>query len=181
MVREPYYLIESLLNNPKHKPGSLQIGRLWMQSSHHVNIERLRGSRTSDEHQAQPDDLDLSFFPVLRSANRPQISSLRTHTSDGPWSPSSIGSLVAGFSVGNEPDAPPIAERSAHVDSFPQLNSYTSFETEAGKLWADFGKPKGQPVAEEVISRSASSEKNPLPNIKRTKMRGKKIWQPLKF
>jgi len=195
--------IDSLHNTPKDKSGSLQIGRTWMQSSlsemsgeerdgpnltDHINIERFfksyRGARTSGEHKAQPDNPDLSFFPVLNSDNRPQISSLRTHVSDGPWSPSSIDSLIAGLSVVNEPDAPPIAERSAQVNPFPQLNSHISknpFETEAGKLWADFGKPKGHPVAKEVSSSSASGEKNSLPEIKSTKVRGKNRWQPLKF
>jgi hypothetical protein len=154
----------------------------------HINIERsfksYRGARTSGEHRAQPDNLDLSFFPILNSDNRPQISSPRTHISDGPWSPSSIDSFIAGFSILNEPDAPPNAERSAQVNPFPQLTSHTSknpFETEAGKMWADFGKPKGYPGAEEMFSSPASSEKNSLPELKSKKMRGRIRWQPLKF
>lgn len=114
---------DSLDSIPKHKPGSLQIGRTWMQSSlsemkgkerdgpdpmDHINIERFfksyPGPRTSDRRKAQPDTLDLSFFPVLNNIDQPQISSPRTHVSDGPWSPSNIESLVAGFSVSNEPD-----------------------------------------------------------------------------
>jgi len=187
---------DSLHNTPTNKPGSLQIGRPWMRSSlsemsgeerggpnpmDNITIERFsksyRGARTSGEHKAQPDNLDLSFFPVLNSDNRPQISSLRTHVSDGPWSPSSIDSFIAGFSYVNEPDAPLIAE----VNPFPQLNSHistNSFETEAGKMWAEFGKPKAEEV---FFFNSASSEKNSLPAIKSTKMRGKNRWQPLKF
>lgn len=59
------------------------------------------------------------------------------------------------------------------------LNSYrykNSFKTKA----ADFGKLKDHPVAEEVFLSSANSEKNSLPEIKRTKIRGKtlKFFQP---
>ena len=190
---------ENLRNAPKHKSDSLRIGRTWMQSSlsetsgkerdgpnlmDHVNIERFlkscRGTRTS----VQPDNLDPSFFPLLNSVNRPQISRPRMHISDGPWSPSNINSLLAGFTVADEPDPPPIAARSAQVDPFPQLSSHISkspFETKAGKLWADFGKSKGHPAAEEMFSNAANSEKNSLREIKSTRVRGKNRWQPLKF
>ena len=190
---------DSLRNTLKYKPGSLRVGRTWVQSSlsemsggerdgpsprDHINIERFvkssRGARTS----VQPDNLDLSFFPLLNSVNQPQLSRSRAHVSDGPWSPSNIDSLIAGFSVDDEPDAPPIAERSAYVDPFPQLNGHISknpLETEAGKLWADFGKPKSHHVAAEVFSNSAGSEKNSLLEIKSTRVRGKNRWQPLKF
>lgn len=150
-----------------------------------INTERLFNSyhsvRTSDGDQGQRNNLGPSSFPTLDSAYQPHISSLRTHVSDGPWSPSNIDSLIAGLSVVNEPDTLPTAERSAQVDPFPQLNSHISrnpLETEAGKLWADFGKPKGHSIAEEVFPSSASSEKNSLPEIKRTKVRGKNRWQP---
>ena len=106
------------------------------------------------------------------------------HVSNGPWSPSNINSLIAGFSVVNEPNTPPIAERSAQVDPFPQFSSHipkNPFETAAGKLWADFGKPKCHPVAGEVFSNSADSEKKSLPELKSTRVRGKIRWQPLKF
>ena len=188
---------DSLRNALKHKPGSLRVGRTWMQSSlskmiekerdvpsptESINIERIfkssRGTRTC----VQPDTLDPSFFPLLNSVNQPQISGPRMHVSEGPWSPSNIDNLIASFSVDDEPDAPPIAEQSAHVDPFPRLNSHISknpLETEAGKLWADLRKPKGHPVAEDAFSRSASSEKNPLSGKKGTKKHGKSRWQPL--
>ena len=190
---------DSLRNTLKHKPGSLPIGRTWMQSSlsemsgkdrdgpnlmGHINIERFFKSSCGARTSVQPDNLDLSFFPLLNSVDQPQISGPWTHVSEGPWSPSNIDSLIAGFSVVDEPDAPPIAERSAQVDPFPQLNSYickNPFETEAGKLWADFGKPKVTPSAGEVFSNSASSEKNSPPEIRSTRVRGKNRWQPLKF
>lgn len=193
----------SLHNTSKHKPHSLQIGRTWMLPSlsemsetehdrpslmNYINTERFFNSyhslRVSAGDQEQPDNLDLSSFPVLENANQPHISSLRTHVSDGLWSSAKTDSLIAGFSVVNEPDTSPNAERSAQANPFPLLNNYSSknpLETEAGKLWADFGKPKGHPVAEEVFPSSASSEKNSLPEIKRTKIRGKNRWQPLKF
>ncbi|KAL9123989.1 MAG: hypothetical protein Q9217_006638 [Psora testacea] len=194
---------DSLHNTPKHMPDSLQIGRTWMVPSlseisgmeregpnlmDHIDIEHFsksyRNARTSGRHKAQPDNLDLSFFPVLDTVNQPQISSLRTHVSDGPWSPLNIDSLIAGFSVVNEQDIPLVAERSAQIDPFPQLNTHTPknpLKTEAGKLWADFGKPKGHPVAEKAFSGSASSEMNSLPEKKSMKVRGKNRWQPLKF
>lgn len=60
-------------------------------------------------------------------------------------------------------NTPPIADQIAQVNPFPRLNRHISknpLETEAGKLWADSGMPKGHPVAEEAFSNSASSEKN---------------------
>lgn len=148
--------------------------------TNHINMEHFSKSyhsaRTHGRHKAQPDNLDLSFFPILNTVNQPQISSLRTHVSDGPWSPSNIDSLIAGFSVVNEQDIPSVAERSAQVDPFPQLNTHTPknvLETEAGKLWADFGKLKGHPVAGKVFSGTASSEMHSLPKRTNTKVRGK--------
>ena len=104
--------------------------------------------------------------------------------SNGPWSHSPFNSLIAGFTVVDKPEAPPIAARSAQVDPFPQLSSHISknaFETKAGKLRADFGRPKGHPAAEEVFSNAANSEKISLPERKGTRVRGKNRWQPLKF
>ncbi len=192
-----------LHNTLKHKPPTLQIGRTWMQPSlsemngterdgpipvDHDNTERFfnsyRSVGTPDGDQGQPDSLDLNSFPILKSANHTHLSSLRTHVSDDPWSLSTIDSLIKGFSIGNEPDTPPVTERSAQVNPFPQLNTFISknpLETEAGKLWADFGKPKDRPVAEQLFSRSARSEKDSLPGTKNTKVRGKNRWQQLKF
>ena len=190
---------ENLRDAPKHKSDSLRIGRTWMQSSlpetsgkerdgpnlmDQVNIERFLKSSHGTRTSVQPDNLDPSFFPLLNIVNRPEISRPRMHISNGPWSPSNINSLIAGFTVVDESDAPPIATRSAQVDPFPQLSSHISknpFETKAGKLWADFGKPKGRPAAGEGFSNSANSEKNSLPEIKGTRVRGKNRWQPLKF
>ena len=79
-----------------------------------VNTERFFNSdhsmRTSDGDQGEPENLDLSSFPFLNLANQPYMSSLRTHVSDGPWSPSNLDSLIAGFSVVNKPDTPVNAE-----------------------------------------------------------------------
>lgn len=193
---------DSLDNTSTQKPYSLHIGRTWMLPSlsemsgterdgprlmNLVNTERFFKSdhsvRISDGDQGQPDNLDPSSFPFLNGANQPHISTLRMHVSDGPWSPSNLDSLIAGFSGVNKPDTPPTAERSAQVNPFPQLNSHISknpLETEASKLWADFGKPKGPPMAEQVFSSSTSSERL-LPETKRTKVRGKNRWQPLQF
>lgn len=90
----------------------------------------------------------LALSQFLDSANQPHISSLRTHVSDGPWSPANIDSLIVGISVINEPNTPPIADQIAQVNPFPRLNRHISknpLETEAGKLWADFGMPKRSP------------------------------------
>lgn len=144
------------------------------------SLKSYRGVRTSGERKAQPDNLDPSFFPVLNSDSQPQISSLRTQFPEGPWSPSSIDSLIAGFSFNNEPDTPPTAED----NPFPKLNSHIArnpLETEAGKLWADLGKPKSHPLAEDAFFSSGSNEKNSLPEMECTKMRGKTRWKPLKF
>ena len=190
---------ENLRNAPNHQSDALQIGRPWMQSSlsetsgeehdrpylmNHVNIDRFhkrsRGARAS----LQPDILDPSFFPLLNNDNQPQDSGPRMHTPDGPWSSSNINSLIAGFKVVDETDSPPIAARGAQVDPFPQLNSQISknpFETEACKLWADFGKSKAHPAAEEMFPNSADSEKNLLAEKKGTRVRGKNRWQPLKL
>ena len=191
---------DSLHNISKNKLYSLQIGRTWMRPSHsetsgtehdgpnlmkYTNTERLFNNydsgRTSDGDQRQPENLDLSSFPVLDNTHQPHISSSKTHVSDGPWSPAKIDSLIASF---DESDTPPIIEQSAQVNRFPHLNSHISkipLETEAGKLWADFGKPKGHPVAEEMFFSSANSEKNSVSETKHTKMRGKNRWQPLKI
>lgn len=69
--------------------------------------------------------LDLSLFPVLTTVNQPQISSLRTHVSDGQWSPSNIDSLIAGFPVVDQQDIPPVAGRSAQLDPSPSLTPYS--------------------------------------------------------
>ena len=197
------FFSDSLPNVYKNKFHSPHIGRTWMLPSlsemsrtkcdgpsrmKHINTEpffnRHHRLRISGGHQRQQVNLDLSSFPVPDGANQPHISSLKTHVSDSPWSPSNIDSFISGFSVVKEPDTPPITEQSAQVNPFPQLNSRifkNPLETEAGKLWADFGKQKGHSVAEEVFSSSASREKNSLPGTKRTKMRGKNLWQPLKF
>lgn len=202
-VRALFYTGDSPHNVSQIKLHSLQIGRTWMLPSlseksrtecdglnltRYINTESFFNSfqsvRKSDRDQRQPDNLNLSSFPVLDKANQPHISSLKPHLSDGPWSPANIHSLIACFSVLNEPDTLPITEGSAQVNPFPQLNSHVSknpLETEAGKLWADLRKPKGHPVAEDAISRSASSEKNPLPGKKGTKKHGKSRWQPLTF
>ena len=135
-----------------------------------------------DGDQRRRDDLDLSSFPVLDEANQAHLSSLKPHLSDGPWSPAKIDNLIACFSVPNEPDTPPISEGGAQVNPFPQLNSHicrSPLENEAGKLWAGLRKPKGHSVAEDAISRSASSEKKPLPEGKGPKKHGKSRWQPL--
>lgn len=193
---------DSLPNVYKNKFHSPHIGRTWMLPSlsersgtdcngpnrmKHINTKHFLNShlsvRTSDRDQRQQVNLDLIAFPVLNGANQPHISSLKTHVSDNPWSPSNIHSLISSFLVVNEPDTPPITEQSAQVSPFPQLNSHIAkvhFATEAGKLWADFGKPKGHPVAEEVFSSSVSSEKSPS-ETKRKKVRGKNPWQPLKL
>lgn len=193
---------DSLDNTSKYKPCSLHIGRTWMLSSlsemsgterdgprlmNLIKTERFFNSghcvRTSDGDQGQPDNLDLNSFPFLNGADQPHISSLRTHISDGLWSPSNLDSHIAGFSVANKPGIPPTAERSAQVNPFPQLNRHISknpLETEASKLWADFGNAKGPPMAEQVFSNSTSSEKL-LPETKRTKVRGKNRWQSLQF
>ena len=204
-LQHPYQRVRGLFSDcagDSRDNISLHIGRTWMLPSlsemsgteHNgprlmdlVNTERFFNSdhsvRASDGDQGQPDNLDLSSFPFLNAANQPHISSLRTHVSGGPWSPSNLDSLIAGFSVVNKPDTLPTAERSAQVNSFPQLNSHISknpLETEASKLWADFGKPKDPLMAEQVFSSSTSSEKS-LPETERTKVRGKNRWQPLQF
>lgn len=193
---------DSFENTSKYKPHSLQIGRTWMLPSLSemsgtepdgpslkslVNTERFFNSdhsmRTSDGDQGEPENLDLSSFPFLNLANQPYMSSLRTHVSDGPWSPSNLDSLIAGFSVVNKPDTPVNAERSTDVNPFPQLNSHISkdsLETEASKMWAGFGKPKGHLMAKQVFSSSTSREKS-LPDTKHTKVRGKNRWQSLQL
>jgi len=193
---------DSLNNISKYKPHCLQIGRTWMLPSlsemsaterdgpslmNLINTERFPNSdhnpRTSDGDQGQPDNLDFSSFPFLHCTNQPHISSLRTPVSDGPWSPSNLDSLIAGFSVVNKPHTPPTVERNAKVNPFPQLNSHISknpLEIEGSKLWADFGKPKSHPMAEQVFSNLTSSEKS-LPETKRTKVRGKNRWLPLQL
>ena len=180
----------SLHNTSEHKPRSLQVGRAWMVRSlsemsetersgpdvmDYNNTERLynnyHGVRTSDGDQELPDNLDLSSFPVLDSTNQAHISSQSVHISSGPWSPSNISSI-------------PTTERGTQVNPFPQLNHHippNPLETKAGKLWADFGKSKGHPIAEEVFPRSASNEGNSLPEKRYAKVRGKSRWQPLKF
>lgn len=198
------YADHSLHNDSKHKPGPLQIGRTWMLPSlsdssgterdgpiflmDRTNPERFCSSYhstpTSAGDQRQPDTLDFSSFPYPDSTNQSHISRLTTHFSDGPWSPSNTDSLIAGFSVIDMTDTSQTSERSAQPSPFPQLNSHISknpLETNAGKLWADLGKPKGHPVVEEVSSSSASNEKDSLPEIKRMKVRGRNRWQPLEF
>ena len=103
------------------------------------------------------------------------MSSLRTHISDGSWSPSNLDSLIAGFSVVNKPDTPVNAERSTDVNPFPQLNSHIfkdSLETEVSKMWAGFGKLKGHLMAKQVFS-SSTSRKKSLLDTKHTKVCGK--------
>jgi len=197
------YVDGSLHNTSKKRPGPLQIGRTWTLPSlserngtecdgpipmDSVDTERLfnsyRSVRTSDEDQDQPDNLDLNSFPILESANQTHLSRLSKHVSDDPWSPSNIDSLIKSISIINKPETPPVTDRSAQVNPFPQLNTRipkNPLETEAGKLWADFGKPKGRPAAEQVFPRSARSEKDSLPETKNTKVRGKNRWQLLKF
>ena len=182
----------------KNKLHSLQIGRTWMlpslsemsETEHDgpnlikfTKTERLFNNynsvRTSDEDQRQPENLHLSSFPVLDNTHQPHISSSKMHVSDGPWSPAKIDSLIAGF---DEPDTPPITEQSTQVNPFPHLNSHTSkipVETEAGKLWTDFVKPKGHLVAEEMFFSSTNSDKNSPLETKHTKLRGKNRWRPL--
>ena len=187
----------------KNKFHSPHIGRTWMLPSLsemsgtdcdgpnrmiHVNTEHFFNShhsvRTSDGDQGRQANLDLISFPIFNGANKPHISSWKTHVSDNPWSPSNIHSLISSFSVVNEPDTPPITEQSAQVNPFPQLNGHISkvpLTTKAGKLWADSGKPKYHPVAEEVFSSSASSERKSPSETKRKKVRGRNWWQPLKL
>jgi len=192
-----------LYNSSKHKPRTLRIGRTWMPLSltgmngterdgpspvDHINAERFfnsfRGGRTSYRDQDQLDILNLTSFPILESANQKHLSSLRTHVSDDPWSPSNIDGLIKGFSIVKEPDIPPVAERNAQLNPFPQLNTHipkNPMETGAGRLWADFGKPTGRPVAEQLSSKSARNEKDSFPEMKSIKAHGKNRWQPLKF
>lgn len=188
----------SLQGDFTRKPDFLQIGRTWMlpssgmnETEHEgfgltddVNAESLSDGYHSisapDEDQEQSDHLDLSSFPVL-NADRPYISSLKTHVFDGPWSPSNIDSLTASFSTIPKTHTPPAAE--LPEDPFPRLNSCISknpFETEAGQLWAEFGKSKGHSAAEEPFPTSANSKVKSSPSeVKRGKT-GKKIrWQPL--
>ncbi len=131
--------------------------------------------------QGQPDHLDLSSFPLL-DADRPCISSPKTHMSDDLWSPSNVDSLMASFLVIPETHTSPVAELQS--DPFPQLNSCISknpCETEAGQLWADFGKSKGHSAAEESFYTSADSKLKSSPSeVKRGKTGKKNRWQPLK-
>ncbi|KAK0516251.1 hypothetical protein JMJ35_000854 [Cladonia borealis] len=203
-VRELFHTSDSPPHNVSQiELYSLQIGRTWMLPSpsetngtqrdglnptRYINNESffnsLQSVRKPDGDQRQRDNLNLSSFPILNESNQPHMSSLKPHPSDGPWSPASIDSLIACFSVLNEPDTPPITEGGGQVNPFPRLNSHICrdpLETEAGKLWADLRKPKGHTVAEDAISRSASSEKKPLPGEKGTKKHGKSRWQPLTF
>ena len=197
-VRALFNAGDSPHNVSQIKLHALQIGRRWMLPSlaetsetkrdglsltRYTNTESFFNSfqsvRKSDGDQRQPDNLNLSSFPVLDKANQPHISSLKPHLSEGPWSPASIDNLIASL---NKPDTSPMTEDSAQVNPFPQLNSHISknpLETEAGKLWADLRKPKGHPVAEDAFPKSTSSEKNPLPGNKGTKKHGKSRWQPL--
>lgn len=93
-----------------------------------VNIECLFNSyqdvRIADGEQGKPDNLDLSSFSVLDSANQPQISGQRAHTSAGPWSSSNTDSLIAGLSIASKPETLPAIGRSTQVNSFPQLNHH---------------------------------------------------------
>ncbi len=194
---------DSLPKFYNNKFRSPHIGRTWMLPSlsemsgtdcdgpnrmKRINTEHFFNShhsvRTSDGDQRRQANLDLISFPVLNGANKPHISSWKTHVSDNPWSPSNIHGLISSFSVVNESNTPPITEQSAQVNPFPQLNSLISkipLATEAGKSWADFGKPKDHPVAEKVFSSSASSGKKSPSETKRKKVRGKNQWQPLKL
>ncbi len=194
---------DSLHNTSEARPHSRHIGRTWMLPTRspicatdcdglyltkHIGTEcffnRSTSAKTSERDQKQPDSLDLSSFPILDSANQPHISSLMTHCSDGLWSPAKVDSLIAGFSVVSEPESASITEQSPQVFHFPELNSRISkksLENEASKLWADLGRPRGQPVAEKEVCSSASSEKDSPQGKKRTKERGTKRWQPLKF
>ena len=189
----------SLQGDFTHKPDFLQIGRTWMLSSSSglnetehegsgltddVNAESLSDGYHSisapDEDQEQSDHLDLSSFPVL-NADGSSISSLKTHVLDGPWSPSNVDSLTASFSIIPKTHTSPAAE--LRDDPFPRLNSCISknpFETEAGQIWAKFGKSKSHPAAEEPFPTSANSKVKSSPSeVKRGKT-GKKIrWQPL--
>lgn len=138
-----------------------------------------------DKIQWHGDNLDLSSFPIVDSANQPHISSLKTDVSDGLWSPANIDSLIAGFSVVSEPESKHNTEQGAQIHhrlSKPNNSiSKNPLETEAGRLWADFGRPKVQPVAEQEYSNSANSEKNAPQQTKRTKVGGKARCQPLKL
>ena len=181
----------------KRKRNFLQIGRPWMlQSTSGMNGTEHKGSGLTDNvntknlsdsyhsirapegDQGQSDHLDLSSFPVI-DANRPYITSLKTQVSDGPWSPPNADSLIASFSVISETHNPPAAE--LQVDPFPRLNSLipkNPIETEAGQLWADFRKSKGQSTAGEPFYTTAKSKLNIRGEEPKT---GKKIrWQPLK-
>ena len=146
------YTGDLLRNALKHKPGSLRVGRTWMQSSlskmiekerdspsptESINIKRIFKSSRGTRIYVQPDTLNPSFFPLLNSVNQPQISRPRIYVSKGLWSPLNIDNLIVSFSVDDEPNALPIAKQSVHVDPFPRLNSHISknpLKTEAGKL-----------------------------------------------
>ena len=154
----------------------------------HINVKHFFNShhsgQTSDGDQRRQANLDLISIPVLNGVNKPHISSWKTHVSDNPWSSSNIHGLISSFSVVNESNTPLIIEQSASVNPFPQLNSHISkipLATKASKLWANFGKPKDHPVAEEVFSSSASSGKKSPSETKRKRVRGKNRWQPLKL
>jgi len=139
---------------------------------------------TSDRDQGQPDNLDLDSFPILKNANQTSLYSLRTYISDEPWSSSTINRLIKSFSIVNKPETPRVTDRSVLVNPFPQLITHipkNPLETEAGKLWADFGKPEGCLAADQVFPRSARSEKDSLPEKRSAKVRGKNRWQLLKF
>ena len=190
----------SLQGDFTRKPDFLQIGRTWMLPSpsgmsgtehegsrltNDVNAESLSDGyhsiRAPDGDQEQSDHFGLSSFPVL-NADRPYISSLKTHVSDGPWSLSNVDSLIASFSIIPETHTPPVAELPG--DPFPRLNSCISknpFETEASQLWAEFGKSKGHSAVEEPFPTFANNKLKSSPSeVKRGKI-GKKIrWQPLK-
>jgi len=82
-----------------------------------INTEHFFNShhsvRTSDGDQRRQANLDLISFSVLNGANKPHISSWKTHVSDNPWLSSNIHGLIPSFSVVNESSTPPITEQSA--------------------------------------------------------------------
>lgn len=83
----------------------------------HVTTRRVfnsyHGGRPSYGNQGRPDNLNLTSFPILKSADQKHPSSLETHVSDDLWLSSNVNDLIKGFSIVNEPNTPLVTERSA--------------------------------------------------------------------
>ena len=133
----------------------------------------------------KPDVSDTKSFPVLIDTRTSDLQNLQTRPSASPWSPSKISRLVAGFSATVEPEALPTSNSPAQIDPFPQImsshGSKNVHDTTASETWTNFRNPRQDPLVEDVSDNLASSEKDPVPESKRAKARGKGRWQPLKF